>query len=388
MTREPVVISTPDPMWAERAAALITALHAALGARALRIDHIGSTSIPAMDAKDVLDIQVSVSDLDDAQRHFEVPLRGLGFARSPNGTRDHVPAGRSDDPKLWTKRFWARRGPGEDVNLHVRLSGSPNERLALLFRDWLRVHPQAVIAYSAIKRSLAAAMLDLDTYAEVKDPIVDLVIATAEEWAAETGWSPSSQPGSRRSQSTSVGRMQDTVIVITGPIASGKSTVARALFRELAALEVRAAVIDLDVIEDMLTADGPKSDLESWALARRAVARLANGFLQDGVAVVIADGSFNLAHDRTTLGQHLDTKADMLFVTLNVTLKEAIRRAQGDPTRGVARDPAFLAEYFAAALKTSAERPATDVVIDTESVSPTAAAAEIARIVGRGGRLE
>jgi hypothetical protein len=118
------------------------------------------------------------------------------------------------------------------------------------------------------------------------------------------------------------------------------------------------------------------------------VARLASGFLQDGVAVVIADGSFNLAHDRTTLGQDLDTTADTLFVTLNVTLNEAIRRAQGDPTRGVSRDPAFLAEYFAAASKTSAERPATDVVIDTESVSPTAAAAEIARIVGRGGRLE
>src|SRR6478735_3515581 len=387
MTREPVVISTPDPMWAERATALITALHAALGARALRIDHVGSTSIPAMDAKDVLDIQVSVRDLDDAQEHFDGPLRGLGFVRFPNGTRDHVPAGQTDDPALWVKRFWARRGPGEDVNLHVRLSGSPNERLALLFRDWMRVHPQAVIAYSAIKRSLAAAMLDLDTYAEVKDPIVDLVIATAEEWAVDTGWSPTTQPGSRRSQSTSVAHTQDTVIVITGPIASGKSTVARALFHELAALDVRAAVIDLDIIEDMLTADGPKSDPESWTLARRAVASLANGFLQDGVAVVIADGSFNLAHDRSALEQQLDTKIHPIFVTLTVTLNEAVRRAQGDPTRGVSRDPAFLAESFAAASKASAERPATDVVIDSEAVSPTAAATEIARIVSRDGRL-
>jgi GrpB-like predicted nucleotidyltransferase (UPF0157 family) len=199
MSRELVVISTPDPMWVERAAVLIAALHAALGARALRIDHVGSTAIPAMDAKDVLDIQVSVEDLDDAQEHFDAPLHGLGFVRAPNGTRDHVPAGRRDDPALWAKRFWARRGTGGDANLHVRLSGSPNERLALLFRDWMRVHPQAVIAYSAIKRSLAAAMLDLDTYADVKDPIVDLVIVTAEEWAAETGWSSSTQGASGRS---------------------------------------------------------------------------------------------------------------------------------------------------------------------------------------------
>ena len=177
------------------------------------------------------------------------------------------------------------------------------------------------------------------------------------------------------------------VIVITGPIASGKSTVARALFHELAALDVRAAVIDLDTIEDMLTADGPKSDPESWTRARRAVASLANGFLQDGVAVVIADGSFNLAHDRSALEQQLDTKIHPIFVTLTVTLNEAVRRAQGDPTRGVSRDPAFLAESFAAASKASAERPATDVVIDSEAVSPTAAATEIARIVSRDGRL-
>src|SRR6476660_6704375 len=236
VTRELIVVSAPDPTWAQRAGVLIATLHGALGAGALRIDHVGSTAIPAMAAKDVLDIQVSVTDLVEAQEHFDRPLHDLGCARAPYGTRDHVPEGRSDDPALWAKRFWSRRNTGEDVNLHVRLSGSPNERLALLFRDWMRVHPQAVIAYSAIKRSHAAAMLDLDTYAEVKDPIVDLVIATAEEWAVETGWSPTTQPGSRRSQSRSVAHTQDTVIVITGPIASGKSTVARALFHELAAL--------------------------------------------------------------------------------------------------------------------------------------------------------
>ena len=59
-------------------------------------------------------------------------------------------------------------------------------------------HPEAVIAYSAIKRSLAAAIPDLDTYTEVKDPIVDLVIVAAEEWAVVTGWRTSTQGASRR----------------------------------------------------------------------------------------------------------------------------------------------------------------------------------------------
>ena len=89
-------------------------------------------------------------------------------------------------------------GTGEDVNLHVRLTGSPNERLALLFRDWMSAHPEAVIAYSAIKRSLAAVIPDLDTYAGVKDPIVDLVIVTAEEWATTTGWNTSTQAADGR----------------------------------------------------------------------------------------------------------------------------------------------------------------------------------------------
>ena len=150
-----------------------------------------------MDAKDVLDVQVSVIDLVDAQE-FDRPLHELGFERLPYD-RDHVPAGRAEDAAGWVKRFWLRRGEtGEDVNLHVRVAGSPNERFALLFRDWMCAHAQAVAAYSAIKRSLAAAVPDLDSYTDLKDPIVDLVIVAAEEWAMYTGWSTSTRPAGRR----------------------------------------------------------------------------------------------------------------------------------------------------------------------------------------------
>jgi GrpB-like predicted nucleotidyltransferase (UPF0157 family) len=77
-----------------------------------------------------------------------------------------------------------------DVNLHVRVAGSPNERLALRFRDGLRAHPAAVPAYAAFKAALTGAVPDLGTYANVEDPVVDLVIAAAEPWASATRWTP------------------------------------------------------------------------------------------------------------------------------------------------------------------------------------------------------
>ena len=167
---------------------LIEELHAALGRDALRIEHIGSTSIPMMDAKDVLDVQVSVTDLDIAAERFDRPLIKMGFERLPYD-RDHVPAGRPDDPTRWAKRFWRRRSHTEgDVNLHVRLVGSPNERLALLFRDWMRAHPEAVPPYATFKRALAVAAPDIDWYSDLKDPVVDLVIAIAESWSRRCGW--------------------------------------------------------------------------------------------------------------------------------------------------------------------------------------------------------
>lgn len=185
----PVVVDyTGD--WPGRAASLIPTLRDQLGAGAERIEHIGSTAIPGMAAKDVLDLQVTVTSLEDAARNFDQPLGSLGFRRTPY-ERDHVPAGRQDDGRRWVKRLWARRGhPDGDVNLHVRLAGSPNERLALLFRDWFRAHPEAVPAYAAFKRSLAATAPDIATYSDIKDPVVDLVVSVAETWAAGTGWRP------------------------------------------------------------------------------------------------------------------------------------------------------------------------------------------------------
>jgi GrpB-like predicted nucleotidyltransferase (UPF0157 family) len=179
-----------DPDWPRRADALIASVMAMADGTVERIEHIGSTSIPGMAAKNVIDLQASVADLDRATEVLEGPLAAIGFERLPYDN-DHVPAGLVDDPERWVKRLFARGDhPDGRVNLHVRLIGSPNERLALLFRDWFRAHPDAVPAYAEFKRVLASEVDDVGVYSDVKDPVVDLVLFVAETWAAITDWSP------------------------------------------------------------------------------------------------------------------------------------------------------------------------------------------------------
>ncbi|MFF0863357.1 GrpB family protein [Nonomuraea sp. NPDC003560] len=183
-----VDIARNDPAWESAGKALAAELLDALTPPALRVEHIGSTSIPGMDAKPIFDLQVSVPDLDAAEEALAEALHALGFARTAY-FHDHVPAGSAGPPDLWRKRLWMRRGhPGPDVNLHLRAAGGAGERFALLFRDWFRAHPAAVPAYAAFKRSLAEAVTDGAAYTEMKNPVVDLIVATAEDWAARTGW--------------------------------------------------------------------------------------------------------------------------------------------------------------------------------------------------------
>lgn len=185
-----VVVRPYDPDWQRRGAELAAGLAVTLGPQALRVEHIGSTSIPGMAAKPVFDLQVSVSDLASAAPVFDGPLAELGLARAEY-EQDHVPAGSADPPDRWRKRVWFKPIPGgERIVVHARLVGSPNERLALLFRDWFRAHPAAVPGYGEFKRRLATVVSDLDGYTDVKDPVVDLIVGIAETWAAATDWSP------------------------------------------------------------------------------------------------------------------------------------------------------------------------------------------------------
>jgi len=160
-------------------------LREVLGPAAVRIDHIGSTAVPGLAAKNVIDIQVSVAALDAADA-----LAGAGFRPFAEILADHRPPGDESPDAQWAKRFFSEPIDERRANIHVRVDGSANQRYALLFRDYLRAHPATAEAYAELKRRLAEHMPDTMTYADVKDPAVDLIALAAEDWAAAEGWRP------------------------------------------------------------------------------------------------------------------------------------------------------------------------------------------------------
>ena len=163
-------------------------MRAALGGLALRVDHIGSTSVPGLVAKNIIDIQVTVSDL---TAELDAALTKAGYDRSSISCPIMSHPEPSDEPEQWAKWFYNQRGATRRVNLHVRLQGRSNQRYALLFRDYLRAHPMAAAAYGQAKTALARYHADdVEAYYAVKDPVCDIIIAGAESWAAATRWEP------------------------------------------------------------------------------------------------------------------------------------------------------------------------------------------------------
>lgn len=177
-----------DDMWPVQAERLMARIAAAAGEHGLRIDHVGSTAIPGIRAKDVIDLQLSVASLDDADR-IRTALEDAGYPYRPAFDADR-PKSSDPDPAHWRKRVHTSADPGRAVNLHVREAGSPGWRYALLFRDWLRAEPDEAAAYEAEKLRLAAAHPTAGEYADVKEQWLDAALPRAEAWAARTGWSP------------------------------------------------------------------------------------------------------------------------------------------------------------------------------------------------------
>lgn len=187
----PARLVPPDPTWPAQAQRLINRLQHVLGDRAVQIDHIGSTSIPGLAAKDVIDLQVGVAQLVDADEPgFIADLAAAGFPRMAGNTWDS-PKSWSPDVANWQKRFHGGSDPGRIVHVHVREIGSAGWTAALLFRDWLRAEAGERAAYVELKRSLAASSATTGEYAEAKEPWFDQAFERAREWSGYSGWQPS-----------------------------------------------------------------------------------------------------------------------------------------------------------------------------------------------------
>lgn len=183
-----ITICAYQPSWPQDFAAIRAALLAVLGRLALRIDHIGSTAVPGLGAKDVIDVQITVPALTPEVRQA---LIDAGYQHFPHITGDHLPLGGDGDPTRWAKFFFNERKGERRANIHVRAAGNPNQQYPLLFRDYLRAHPNSARSIELIKRQLARLHPDdLDAYYDVKDPVYDLIWDAAQEWARNKGWQP------------------------------------------------------------------------------------------------------------------------------------------------------------------------------------------------------
>lgn len=178
-----VTIAGYSDRWPTEAAKLAAVLLRAVPS-AVAVEHIGSTSIPGMAAKDCLDVMIIVEDLQISRA--DSGLGSLGFRRRPEQWNNLEEAG----GKNWPKMVFAPPAGGRPVNVHVRTAGSATTRLALLFRDHLRAHPVRTRWWSELKTEAATAAVDLAGYGRIKYPAWCLLMELAEAWARDTRWEP------------------------------------------------------------------------------------------------------------------------------------------------------------------------------------------------------
>jgi GrpB-like predicted nucleotidyltransferase (UPF0157 family) len=162
--REPVtvVVQDPDPQWPARFASARDLLVRALGDRALAVEHIGSTAVPGLAAKPVIDVSVTVPDVAD-EAAYAPALEGAGLV-----LRVREPGHR------------VFRSPARDLHVHVYSPGDLAAADQLVLRDWLRWHSDDRARYARTKRELAGReRRDMDDYADAKSAVIGEILARA-----------------------------------------------------------------------------------------------------------------------------------------------------------------------------------------------------------------
>lgn len=140
-------------------------IRAALGSTLVRLEHTGSTSVPGLAAKPIIDITLIVRDSSD-EAAYVPPLEAAGYVL------------RIRDPDWLEHRLF--KGPDTDINVHVFSPGSPELERMVGFRDWLRSHDEDRALYERTKRDLAArTWRHIQHYADAKTAIVEEIIARA-----------------------------------------------------------------------------------------------------------------------------------------------------------------------------------------------------------------
>ena len=191
MKKEPIKVVPADPAWIDAGHSWAERVAQALGDLAMRVDHVGSTAVPLLPAKDVIDIQALVFRLDDPG--IAARLGAAGFRPAPENTGDPVhpdtaPVLGEDD---WRKLFFREPRGERRVHLHVRRNGAAGARNTFLLRDYLRDDASARRDYGAFKQALAdKTKKDREAYQAIKAPFIATALRAAEGWAELTRWAP------------------------------------------------------------------------------------------------------------------------------------------------------------------------------------------------------
>jgi GrpB-like predicted nucleotidyltransferase (UPF0157 family) len=172
------IIAKHDPEWKNLFNEIALKLRNAMGDTVIRIDHVGSTSVVGLDAKPIIDIQLSVIDLETIVNN-KSRIESLGFVFREENTDK-------------TKKYFREIPGNRRTHIHVRQAGSFSEQLTLLFRDYLRAHPADCLRYAQEKHRLFEIFKnERSKYVGGKEPIVWDIIQKAHVWSQEVGWKPS-----------------------------------------------------------------------------------------------------------------------------------------------------------------------------------------------------
>jgi GrpB-like predicted nucleotidyltransferase (UPF0157 family) len=167
-----IVVVDYDPSWPGRFEAHRATIARALGRVARRIEHVGSTAVPGLAAKPIIDIQLSVDDVED-ERTYVPPLEHAGYSL------------RVREPGHRMLRVF------DEIHVHVCSAGGDWERRHLLFRDRLRRDGSDRELYARAKQELARRDWEtMNHYADAKADVIATIMDRAEQWARQTGWTP------------------------------------------------------------------------------------------------------------------------------------------------------------------------------------------------------
>jgi len=183
----PIQIIPYQADWPKQFAQIAAHLNQVLGTMALRIDHIGSTSVPELAAKDIIDIQITINSISNDQ-----PIQALtkaGYKQLEHITSDNYLGNTAQQNPQLEKRLFKEIPGNRRANIHIRQINFENQQFALLFRDYLRAVPEVKTGYLMLKTRLAEIFPEsIEGYLYFKEPAMGLIFEGAKQWATAANW--------------------------------------------------------------------------------------------------------------------------------------------------------------------------------------------------------